>query len=44
MLQEEFSIDNDDDLNTDDLSQLEPYRTDSGAVISAIRAAQIIYE
>ncbi|CAF4055169.1 unnamed protein product [Rotaria sp. Silwood2] len=44
MLQEEFSIDNDDDSNTDDLNQLEPYRTDNGVVISAIRAAQIIYE
>ncbi|CAF4103304.1 unnamed protein product, partial [Rotaria magnacalcarata] len=30
MLQEEFSIDNDDDLNTNDLNQLEPYRTDNG--------------
>ncbi|CAF4943105.1 unnamed protein product, partial [Rotaria socialis] len=44
MLQEEFSIDNDDDLNTNDLNQLEPYRTDNGVVISAISAAQIIYE
>ncbi|CAF1617514.1 unnamed protein product, partial [Rotaria magnacalcarata] len=44
MLQEEFSIDNDDDLNTNDLNQLEPYRTDNGVVISAIRAAQIIYD
>ncbi|CAF4791278.1 unnamed protein product [Rotaria sp. Silwood1] len=44
MLQEEFSIDNDDDFNTDDLNQLEPYRTENGAVISAIRAAQIIYQ
>ncbi|CAF4389444.1 unnamed protein product, partial [Adineta steineri] len=40
-----FSIDDDDDdFNTDDSNQLEPYRTENGAVISAVRAAQIIYE
>ncbi|CAF1126055.1 unnamed protein product [Adineta steineri] len=39
-----FSIDNDDDFNTDDSNQLEPYRTENGAVISAVRAAQIIFE
>ncbi|CAF1306326.1 unnamed protein product [Rotaria sordida] len=44
MLQEEFSIDNDDDFDTADLNQLEPYRTENGAVISAVRAAQIIYQ
>ncbi|CAF1244053.1 unnamed protein product [Rotaria sordida] len=44
MLQEEFSIDNDDDFNTDDLNQLEPYRTENGAVIRAVRAAQIIHQ
>jgi hypothetical protein len=43
MLQKGFSID-DDDFNTDELNQLEPYRTSNGVVISAIRAAQIIYE
>ncbi|CAF1209309.1 unnamed protein product [Rotaria sordida] len=44
MLQEEFSIDNDDDFNTDDLNQLEPYRRENGAVIRAVRAAQIIHQ
>lgn len=44
MLQEGFSIDNDANSTTDDLRQLEPYRTDNGVIISAIRAAQIIYE
>lgn len=43
MLQDEFSIDN-DDIHTEDVNQLEPYRTESGVVISAVRAAQIIYQ
>ncbi len=43
MLQEGFSI-GDDDVITDELNQLECYRTENGVVISAIRAAQIIYE
>ncbi len=45
MLQEEFSIgDDDDDVITNEMDQLECYRTDKGVVISAIRAVQILYE
>ncbi len=45
MIQTGFSIDDDDDnLNTRDLVQLEPYRTERGVVINATRAAQIIYQ
>jgi hypothetical protein len=43
MLQEGFSI-GDDDVITHELNQLECYRTDNGVVISAVRAAQILYE
>ena len=43
MLRKEFSIDDDDGSYRNDLDQLDSYRTESGAVISAIRAAQIIY-
>ncbi len=43
MLQEGFSI-GDDDVITNELNQLECYRTDNGVVISAVRAAQILYE
>ena len=43
MLQEGFSI-GDDGAITDELNQLECYRTDNGVVVSAIRAAQILYE
>lgn len=44
MLQEKFSIGDDDDVITNELDQLECYRTDNGVVISAIRAVQILYE
>ena len=44
MLHNEFSIVDDDDSHRIDLDLLEPYRTESGAVISAVRAADIIYQ
>lgn len=44
MLQKEFTIGDDNDITVDQVNQLECYRTDNGVVISAVRAAQILYE
>ncbi|CAF1271794.1 unnamed protein product [Adineta steineri] len=45
MIQRGFSIDDDNNnLNNSNLEQLEPYRTEHGVVISATRAAEIIYQ
>ena len=46
MIQTGFCINDYDDGDFDgkDLQQLEPYRTEHGVVISATRAAEIIYQ
>ena len=44
MIQNQFSIDDDDNFTTDGMRQLEPYRTENGVVIDAIRAAQLIHQ
>lgn len=44
MIRDGFAIDGDDDVTADQLNQLESYRTESGVVINAVRAVQIISE